>query len=89
MATRMIKSGPSLIDCITPPNELLDVRAIDKGFRFKFRDKTLPSWFAKLARRLDFAMQDDAPGRLRGPRLVSLIDDRHSSPVTYRSNRWQ
>lgn len=88
MVTRFFTSKP-LIDYVTPENELLAVRTIKNGFRFEFKNKVLPPWFAKLARRLDLAMQDDAPGRLRGPRLVSLIDDRHISSVTYRSNRWQ
>ena len=88
MATRVTKSKASLIDCVAQENELLAVRAIDKGFRFEFENNVLPPWFASAARNLGFTMQDNAPGRLRG-RVVSLIDDRHSSPVPYRSNRWQ
>ena len=76
MTIRIIK-GQSLVDFIAPKNELIEVRAIKKGFRFEFKDKRLPPWFADLARHLDFAMQDNAPGRLRG-RIVSLVDvDKH------------
>lgn len=76
MSTRAFRGkGQSLIDHITPENELISLHATESGLRFEFRDKVLPPWFAKLAQRLDFAMQDNAPGRLHG-RVVSIIAKR-------------
>ena len=79
MSSRAFKSkGQSLVDYITPANELLDVRAIDKGIRFEFKNRVLPTWFLDLARRLDYAVTDNAPSRLSG-RVVSLIDNNKRS----------
>ena len=52
MTTRFIENK-SLIDCITPPIELLDVRAIDGGFRFRFSGRVLPEWFKEMAKMVE------------------------------------
>lgn len=86
MATRFTKPV-SLIDLINV-NELLSIQEISNGLRYRFREKILPEWFKDLAKSLHFTMQDNDPGGLHG-RIVSLVDDRHISPVSYRSKKWQ
>ena len=73
MATRFIKSK-ALIEHVTPANELLSVRVLDNGFRFRFGEKVLPDWFKDLARSLDFAMQDNDPARARGRDVIGDLD---------------
>lgn len=88
MTTRFIENK-SLIDCITPPNELLDVRAIDGGFRFRFSGRVLPEWFKEMAKSLNYAMVDNnASGRFEG-RDVSLVNGQYISAMTHRSKRRQ
>ena len=54
MSPRAIKSkGRALIDLARPPNELLDVRAIDGGFRFRFSGRVLPEWFKERAKMVE------------------------------------
>ena len=54
MSSRVFKSkSRTLIDLARPENKLLDVRAIDGGFRFRFSGRVLPEWFKEMAKMVE------------------------------------
>ena len=64
MANRFTEKK-SLIDCIAPPNELLNIRAIPGGHRYRFSGRVLPDWFKKKAKSVDCARRGDQPNHGR------------------------
>ena len=78
MANRFTENK-SLIDCITPPNELLNIRAIPGGHRYRFSGRVLPDWFKKKAKSANCAMVDNDAAQNRPGRTVSIVKNKHPS----------